>query len=291
MSQDVQTDIANVFSRLELNRRHMMASSLAAAGFALAVQPIGAATVSTDSNGLDAGDVKIPVGDETIPGYRAMPSKGGPFPVILVVQEIFGVHEHIKDVCRRFAKLGYFAIAPEMYYRQGDVAKLKTIDEIRPIVAKVPDAQVMADLDAAVDFAQKSGEGDVAKLGITGFCWGGRIVWLYAEHSKQLKAGVAWYGRLVGDPSENQPKHPVNIAGDLKAPVLGLYGGKDQGIPLDTVEQMRTALQKSKVASEIVVYPEAPHAFFADYRPSYVEADAKDAWQKALAWFKRNGVA
>ncbi|HEY5754657.1 MAG TPA: dienelactone hydrolase family protein [Steroidobacter sp.] len=291
MSRDVQTDVANVFSRMELNRRHMMASSLAAAGFALAVQPIGAATVSTDASGLDAGDVKIPVGDQTIPGYRAMPAKGGPFPVILVVQEIFGVHEHIKDVCRRFAKQGYFAIAPEMYYRQGDVSKLKSIEEIRPIVAKVPDAQVMSDLDATVDFAQKSGKGDVAKLGITGFCWGGRIVWLYAEHSKQLKAGVAWYGRLVGDPTENQPKHPVNIAADLKAPVLGLYGGKDQGIPLDTVEQMRTAMAKAKVASEIVVYPESPHAFFADYRPSYVEADAKDAWQKALAWFKKNGVA
>ena len=225
MSRDVQTDIANVFSRMELNRRHMMASSLAAAGFALAVQPIGAATITTDTTGLDAGDVKIPVGDETIPGYRAMPAKGGPFPVILVVQEIFGVHEHIKDICRRFAKQGYFAIAPELYYRQGDVSKLKSIEEIRPIVAKVPDAQVMADLDAAVDLAQKSGKGDVAKLGVTGFCWGGRIVWLYAEHSKQLKAGVAWYGRLVGDASENQPKHPVNIAADLKAPVLGLYGG------------------------------------------------------------------
>jgi carboxymethylenebutenolidase len=162
-----------------------------------------------------------------------MPSKGGPFPVVLVVQEIFGVHEHIKDVCRRFAKLGYFAVAPELYYRQGDVSKLKSIDEIRPIVAKVPDEQVMSDLDATVEFAQKSGKGDVAKLGITGFCWGGRIVWLYAAHSKQLKAGVAWYGRLVGDPTPNMPKHPVNIAADLNAPVLGLYGGKDQGIPLE----------------------------------------------------------
>jgi carboxymethylenebutenolidase len=291
MSRDLQTDIANVFSRMELNRRHMLASSLAAAGFALAVQPIGAATITTDASGLDAGDVKIPVGDETIPGYRATPAKGGPFPVILVVQEIFGVHEHIKDICRRFAKLGYFAIAPELYYRQGDVSKLKTIDEIRPIVAKVPDAQVMADLDAAVDLAQKSGKGDVAKLGVTGFCWGGRIVWLYAAHSKQLKAGVAWYGRLVGDPTENQPQHPVNIAAELKAPVLGLYGGKDQGIPLDTVEQMRAALKKARVPSEIIVYPNAPHAFFADYRPSFVEADAKDAWGQALAWFKQHGVA
>jgi carboxymethylenebutenolidase len=290
MSRDLQTDIANVFSRVELNRRHMMVSSLAA-GFALAVQPIGAATITTNSDGITAGDVKIPVGDETIPGYRAMPAKGGPFPVVLVVQEIFGVHEHIKDVCRRFAKLGYFAIAAELYARQGDVSKLKSIDEIRPIVAKVPDEQVMADLDACVDFAQKSGKGDVAKLGITGFCWGGRITWLYSAHSKQLKAGVAWYGRLVGEPTQNNPKHPVNIAADLNAPVLGLYGGKDQGIPLETVEQMRTALKAAKVEAEIIVYPDAPHAFFADYRPSFVATDAQDAWQKALAWFKKNGVA
>jgi len=290
MSRDLHADIANVFSRVELNRRDMMVSSLAA-GFAMAVQPISAETITTNSDGLTAGEVKIPVGDASIPGYRAMPAKGGPFPVVLVVQEIFGVHEHIKDVCRRFAKLGYFAIAPEMYARQGDVSKLKSIDEIRVIVAQVPDEQVMSDLDAAVEFAQKSGKGDVAKLGITGFCWGGRIVWLYAAHSKQLKAGVAWYGRLVGDPSENTPQHPVNIAADLNAPVLGLYGGKDQGIALNTVEQMRTALEKAKVASQIIVYPESNHAFFADYRPSYNEVDARDGWQKLLAWFKKNGVA
>jgi carboxymethylenebutenolidase len=290
MSRDLQADIANVFSRVELNRRDMMVSSLAA-GFALAVQPVTAETITTSSEGLTAGEVKIPVGDDSIPGYRAMPSKGGPFPVVLVVQEIFGVHEHIKDVCRRFARLGYFAIAPELYYRQGDVSKLKSIDEIRPVVAKVPDEQVMADLDAAVELAQKSGKGDVAKLGITGFCWGGRIVWLYSAHSKQLKAGVAWYGRLVGDPTPTTPKHPVNIAADLNAPVLGLYGGKDQGIPLETVEQMRTALKAAKVDAQIVVYPDSPHAFFADYRPSYKEDDAKDAWQKLQSWFKQHGVA
>jgi carboxymethylenebutenolidase len=290
MSRDLQADIANVFSRVELNRRDVMVGGLAA-GFALAVQPISAETITTSSEGLTAGEVKIPVGDQSIPGYRAMPSKGGPFPVVLVVQEIFGVHEHIKDVCRRFAKLGYFAVAPELYYRQGDVSKLKSNEEIRTIVAKVPDQQVMADLDATVEFAQKSGKGDVAKLGITGFCWGGRIVWLYAAHSKQLKAGAAWYGRLVGEPSANTPKHPVNIAADINAPVLGLYGGKDQGIPLDTVEQMRTALKAAKVDAQIVVYPDSPHAFFADYRPSYKEDDAKDAWQKLQAWFKQHGVA
>lgn len=290
MSLDRTADVDNEL-RIELDRRGVVATGLAAAGFARAVQPIGAATIATDTSGLDAAEVEIPSGDATLPGYRAMPARGGPFPVVLVVQEIFGLHEHIKDICRRLAKAGYYAIAPELYFRQGDVSNLDTIDEIRPIAARVPDAQVMADLDAAVDFAQASGKGDVDKLAITGFCWGGRIVWLYAAHSRRPKAAAAWYGRLVGDPSENQPQHPVNIAADLHAPVLGLYGAKDQSIPLDTIEQMRTALQKATVDAEIIVYPDSGHAFFADYRPSYVEADARDAWQKMLAWFKKYGVA
>lgn len=290
MSNDLQIDIVNVMRAGELTRRQVLATSLAT-GFALAVQPVTATTLTTDAQGLTAGEVSIPVGDMAIPAYRAMPSKGGPFPVVLVVQEIFGVHEHIKDICRRFAKQGYMAIAPEMYARQGDVSNLKSIDEIRTIVAKVPDEQVMSDLDAAVDFAAKSGKGDVAKLGITGFCWGGRIVWLYAAYSKQLKAGVAWYGRLAGDKTELTPKFPLDVAVDIKAPVLGLYGGKDTGIPLDTVEQMRTALKQAKVPAEIVVYPEAQHGFHADYRPSYKEDDAKDGWRRLLAWFKEHGAA
>ena len=289
MTQDLHADIANVLGHAELSRRAMVVTSLAA-GFALAVQPVAAATVTTSDEGLTAGEVKIPVGDQTIPAYRAMPNKGGPFPVALVVQEIFGVHEHIKDICRRFAKLGYLAIAPELYARQGDVSKLKTIDEIRPIVAKVPDAQVMSDLDACVEYATETGKGDVTRLGITGFCWGGRIVWLYAAHSQRVKAGVAWYGRLVGEPSDLFPKHPVDVAADLNAPVLGLYAGKDTGIPLDSVEKMREALKKSKVPAQIVVYPEAQHGFHADYRPSYNEADARDGWNKLQAWFKEHGA-
>jgi carboxymethylenebutenolidase len=287
---NTDTDVDNVLSRVELSRRDVVVTSLAA-GFALAVQPVGAATITTDDEGVTAGEVKIPVADREIPGYRAMPAKGGPFPVVLVVQEIFGVHEHIKDVCRRFAKIGYMAIAPELYARQGDVSKLKSIDEIRGVVSRVPDEQVMSDLDATVDYAQKSGKGDVAKLGITGFCWGGRITWLYAAHSKRLKAGVAWYGRVTGEPSELFPKHPVNVAADLQAPVLGLYAGKDQGIPLTGVEQMREALQAAKVENEIVVYPDAQHGFHADYRPSYKEDDAKDGWHRLQAWFKKHGVA
>lgn len=290
MSNDPRADIDSLSSRAELNRREMVVTSLAA-GFALAVQPISAATISTDASGMVAGEVKIPVADEKIPGYRAMPAKGGPFPVVLVVQEIFGVHEHIKDVCRRFAKLGYMAIAPELYARQGDVSKLQSIDAIRPIVATVPDVQVMSDLDACVEFAKDSGKGDVTKLHITGFCWGGRIVWLYAAHSKQLKSGVAWYGRLEGDKTELQPEHPLDVAGKLNAPVLGLYAGKDAGIPLAGVEKMRTALAASKVPAQIVVYPEAQHGFHADYRPSYKEDDAKDGWQRLLAWFKEHEAA
>jgi carboxymethylenebutenolidase len=290
MTRDLQADIVNVLRTSELTRRRMMATSLAA-GFALAVQPVTAATISTDATGLIAGEIKIPVGDSSIPAYRAMPDTGGPFAVALVVQEIFGVHEHIKDICRRFAKQGYLAIAPELYARQGDVSNLKSIDEIRTIVAKVPDEQVLADLDAAVDYATKTGKGDVTKLGITGFCWGGRIVWLYAAHSKQLKAGVAWYGRLVGDKSELTPQHPIDVAAKLQAPVLGLYGGKDTGIPQDTIEQMRAALKAAKVPAEIVVYPEAQHGFHADYRPSYKEDDAKDGWKRLLAWFKEHGAA
>lgn len=285
---DLRAD--NELPRTELSRREMMVTSLAA-GFALAVQPVSAATVTTAEDGLTAGEVKISVGDERIPGYRAMPAKGGPFPVVLVVQEIFGVHEYIRDVCRRFAKLGYFAIAPELYARQGDVSKLASIDEIRPLVAKVPDVQVMADLDATVEFALESGKGDVTRLGITGFCWGGRVVWLYAAHSKQLKAGVAWYGRLEGDKTALTPQNAIDVAGKLNAPVLGLYGGKDQGIALDSVERMRAALKNSKVPAEIVVYPEAQHGFHADYRPSYKQDDAKDAWQRMIAWFRANKVA
>jgi len=275
-----------------LTRREFVITSLAA-GFALAVQPVTAQTmITTDASGLTAGEVKIPTSGGDIPAYRAMPNSGGPFPVVLVVQEIFGVHEHIKDVCRRLAKLGYLAIAPEMYARQGDVSKMTDINEIiSKVVSKVPDAQVMADLDATVAWAEKSGKGEVDKLGITGFCWGGRVVWLYAAHSPRLKAGVAWYGRLVGQASDLTPKYPVDIAATLKAPVLGLYGGADSGIPPETVEQMQKALQAAKSPSQIVLYPNTPHGFYADYRPSYRKDEAQNGWQRLQEWFKKYGVA
>jgi len=284
-------ELDSLLGKQSLTRRDVMMTTLAA-GFAAAVLPVSADTlVSTSAEGLTAGEVKIPVPDGEIPGYRATPATGGPFPVVLVVQEIFGVHEHIKDVCRRFAKQGFCAVAPELYARQGDVSKYTDYKQIfAEVVSKVPDAQVMADLDAAVAWAAKSSGGDAARVGVTGFCWGGRITWLYAAHSASLKAGVAWYGRLVGEPTPLQPQYPIDVAAQLKAPVLGLYGGQDQGIPLADVEKMRAALAAAKSPSEIFVYPEAPHGFHADYRPSFREADAKDAWRRCLEWFRKHGV-
>lgn len=270
--------------------RRDFVSAMLATGFAFAVRPVSSETITTDSNGLIAAEVKIPVNDESIPAYRAKPAQGKQLPVVLVVQEIFGVHEYIKDVCRRLAKQGYLAIAPEMYFRQGDVSKLTEIKDIREkVVSKVPDTQVIADLDAALRFAAKDG-GNAQRAAITGFCWGGRIVWLYAAHNPKLKAGVAWYGRLADAASELTPRHPVDIAGQLSVPVLGLYGGQDTGIPLSDVERMREALKSGKSGSEIVVYPEAPHAFHADYRPSYRKEAAEDGWKRMLAWFKKHGV-
>ncbi len=278
-------------SKVDLSRRGFVATGLAA-GFALAVQPVSAQTITTDTSGLEAGEVKIPVADGTIPAYRAMPKGDGPFPVVLVVQEIFGVHEHIKDICRRFAKLGYLAVAPEMYVRQGEVANIKEIPEIiSKVVSKVPDKQVMSDLDSAVAWAKSTGKGDTAKLGVTGFCWGGRVVWLYAAHNPNLKAGVAWYGRLTGPVNEMNPKHALDLVDSLKAPVLGLYGGADTGIPVESVEKMNAALKAAGKPSEIILYPETPHGFHADYRPSYRKENAEDGWKRLIEWFKKNGVA
>jgi carboxymethylenebutenolidase len=283
--------LALVTNKTGWTRRDFVASSLAT-GFALAVQPVCAQTViTTDTQGLTAGEVKIPTKNGDIPAYRSMPATGKNFPVILVVQEIFGVHEHIKDVTRRFAKLGYMAIAPELYYRQGDVSKMTDTKEIfEKVVNNVPDAQVMSDLDSTVAWAGRSG-GNVEKLGITGFCWGGRITWLYTAHNPKVDAGVAWYGRLVGDKSEMTPAYPIDLVEKINAPVLGLYGGADAGIPNDTVERMNAALKKAGKKSEIHLYPDTPHAFNADYRPSYRKAQADDGWKRAIEWFKKNGVA
>jgi carboxymethylenebutenolidase len=276
---------------LDVTRRGFVMTSLAA-GFAVATQPVSAQTITTDSQGLVAGEVKIPVADNEIPAYRALPAKGGPFPVVLVVQEIFGVHEHIKDICRRLAKLGYLAVAPELYARQGDVSKIDNFREIiSKVVSKVPDAQVMSDLDATVAWAKATREANLDKLAITGFCWGGRIVWLYSARNPSLKAGVAWYGRLVDETNDLKPKNPIDVVASLNAPVLGLYGEADSGIPVENVEKMRTALREAGKPSEIVLYPDTPHAFFADYRDSYRKTQAEDGWKRMLAWFKKYEVA
>lgn len=288
---DIKADLTSLEPKSEFTRREFVVTMLAV-GFAAAVRPIAAQTaVHTDSEGLIAGEVKIPVKDGQIPGYRAMPAKGTHFPVVLVVQEIFGVHEYIKDVCRRLAKAGYLAVAPELYARQGDVSKMSDIQKILDtVVAKVADAQVLGDLDATAAWAANNG-GNTGKLAVTGFCWGGRIVWLYAAHNPKLKAAVAWYGRLTGDKDALHPQQPIELVKSLKVPVLGLYGGEDQGIPVKSVEALRDDFKAAKSSSEIVIYPNAGHAFHADYRPSYRQGPAEDGWKRLLQWFRSHGVA
>ena len=273
-------------------RRTFLLASLGV-GFALAANPVMAQVITTSADGLTAGEVKVPTQSGDIPAYRAMPSSGGPFPTILVIEEVFGVHEHIKDVCRRFAKLGYYAIAPELFARQGDPSKADIQTIIHDIVAKTPDAQALSDLDATMAFANSTEHADTRRLGVIGFCWGGRMVWLYAEHNPQLKAAVAFYGVLggIGGPSPLRPTNPIDIGAKVKVPVLGLYGGKDDNIPPDLIAKMQDELKQGGGKSQIVVYPDAPHGFFADYRPSYRPEAAKDAWGRALVWFKANGVA
>jgi len=286
----MHADAISLLPKTDFTRRGFVVTTLAS-GFALSVRPVSAETITTDTKGLEAGEVKIPVTDGQMPAYRAMPASGGPFPTILVVQEIFGVHEHIKDICRRLAKLGYLAVAPELYARQGDVSNMSNIqDIISKVVSKVPDSQVLSDLDATAAWAKASGKGNTAKLGVTGFCWGGRIVWLYAAHNPDIKAGVAWYGRLVGQPDELHPKNPIDLVAELKAPVLGLYGGADAGIPVDSVGQMKKALKDAKQPSEIVLYPDTPHGFYADYRPTYRQKEAADGWKRLQEWFKSHGA-
>jgi carboxymethylenebutenolidase len=280
-------------AQADFSRRDFVRNAVGS-GFAAAVSPVSAQTViKTDSTGLTVGEVTVTVGDFKMPAYRAAPSSAVGRPVVLVISEIFGVHEHIADVARRLAKAGYFAIAPELFVRQGDAGAYGEISKlIAEVISKVPDAQVMGDLDATLAWAKTQGA-DVSKVGITGFCWGGRITWLYAAHNPAVKAGVAWYGRLLGATSALNPKHPVDVVGELRGPVLGLYGGQDTGIPLDTVEKMKVALATGSAAakkSEFMVYPDAPHAFHADYRPSYRKEAAEDGWRRCLAWFKAQGL-
>jgi carboxymethylenebutenolidase len=291
IKQDMESLLPATSLSGALDRRDFMKTAIGTS-FAAAALPVCAQSmIKTDAAGLAAGGIAINANGREVPAYRAQPEGKTGLPVVLVISEIFGVHEHIADVARRFARLGYLAIAPDLFIRQGDPNAYPSVaDLMAKLVRKVPDAQVMADLDACVAWAAGNG-GDTRRLGMTGFCWGGRITWLYAAHNPQLKAGVAWYGRLVGDRTPETPRHPVDIAGNLKAPVLGLYGGRDAGIPLSAVEEMKAALKEAGQPSEFVIYPDAGHAFHADYRPSFSEADARDGWQRCLEWFRRHGVA
>ena len=290
---DARRDFDSLLPAQDFSRRSFVRTGVGC-GFAAAVLPVAAQTViKTDASGLTVGEVIIEVNGFKMPAYRAAPAGKTGLPVVLVISEIFGVHEHIADVARRFAHQGYLAIAPELFVRQGDAGSYGEIAKlIAEVINKVPDAQVMGDLDATLAWARAHG-GDASRVGITGFCWGGRITWLYSAHNPGVKAGVAWYGRLVGQASDLQPRHPVDVARDLAGPVLGLYGEKDSGIPLDTVDKMKSALAQGSAAarkSAFVVYPEAPHAFHADYRPSYRKEAADDGWKRCLAWFKTHGV-
>lgn len=290
MNGDDQAQFDSLLPAGQFDRRGFMVTALGA-GFALAVQPGAAQSpIKTGSDGLVAGEITLAARDGDLPAYRAMPTGKTGVPVVLVVSEIFGVHEYIADVCRRLAREGYLAIAPELFARYGDPRKLANVQDILAgIIAKTPDAGVMADLDACVGWAGRNG-GDTTRLAITGFCWGGRITWLYAAHNPALKAGVAWYGRLDGEINERTPKYPLDLVAEFKAPVLGLYGSADQGIPLDDVDAMKDALAKAGSKSQIHVYEGAPHAFHADYRPTYRKEPAEDGWKRLLQWLRQHGV-
>jgi carboxymethylenebutenolidase len=287
MEVNVHPEIKSLLGEAQpMGRRGFLVTSVGA-GFALAVLPVSAQTITTSAEGLVAGEVKVPVHDGEIPAYRAMPATGSGFPTILVIEEVFGVHEWVQDICRRVAKLGYFAIAPELFSRQGDPAKISDINQLlKDIIVKAGDDQIMSDLDATVAYAKSTGKANTAKLGITGFCWGGRVVWMYAGHNPNVRAAVAWYGPVARAYHEGD-KAALDIVANIKARVLGLYGGDDPGIPQDTLDKIKAEMQAQGKTVEIVVYPNTPHGFNADYRPSYRKEAAEDGWKRMTAWFRQ----
>jgi carboxymethylenebutenolidase len=292
MSADpiLTSDIIGLTKPAPLSRRGFMTASAAVtAGYTLAAGPVRADVIKTDTDGLDAGDCKIKVADGEMPGYFARPKGKTNAPVVLVAMEIFGLHEYIKDVTRRLGKLGAFAVAPDYYYRKGDLTKITDMKELIPVVNSKPDSELFSDLDATVAWAKSQG-GDTSRLGIIGFCRGGRTVWEYAAHSPELKAGVAFYGAPLDPPNPVWPKSPMQLAPDMKAPVLGLYGAEDTGIPVASVEAFKKALQDDKKTAEFKIYPGAPHGFHADYRPSYRKEAAEDGWNQMQGWLKKYGV-
>lgn len=275
-----------------LSRRGFVAATAVTAGYTLAAGPVMAQTaVHTDAQGLTAGDIKIPVSGGEMSGYRAKPASGSGHPTVVVCQEVFGIHEYIKDTCRRLAKAGYSAVAPDYYFRQGNPAAASNSQAVMAIVNKKPDAELLSDLDATAQWATTTDGGNAQKLAVTGFCRGGRATWMYATHNPNLKAAVAWYGPVVGQANDLTPKFPIDLVAQMKCPVLGLYGGADQGIPVDTVKRMEETMKAANKPAEFVIYPDTPHAFHADYRPTYRAEPAKDGWSRMLAWFKKYGVA
>jgi carboxymethylenebutenolidase len=284
---DDLTEVAGLH-RFPLARRGFVMTSLVS-GFTLATTTVEAQAIHTDTQGLVAGEVQIPVSDGNLPGYSARPDGAGPFATILVIEEVLGVNEYIQDVCRRFAKAGYLAVAPEIYARLGDLSKMTSMSEIMGVIARSSDAQIMSDLDSSAAWAAEN-HGDAARLGVNGFCRGGRDVWLYAAHNPHLKAAVSWYGIVDGKTSELQPRTALDVADKILCPLLGLYGGQDTSNPVALISEAEAKAKAAGKTVEIVIYPDAPHGFHADYRPSYREADAKDGWARALAWFKRYGV-
>ena len=287
MEANVHPEIKSLLGEAQpMGRRGFLVTSVGA-GFALAVLPVSAQTITTSAEGLVAGEVKVPVRDGEIPAYRAMPATGSGFPTILVIEEVFGVHEWVQDICRRVAKLGYYAIAPELFSRQGDPAKISDINQLlKDIIVKAPDDQIMSDLDATVAYAKSTGKANTAKLGITGFCWGGRVVWMYAAHNPNVRAAVAWYGPVARAYHEGD-KVALDVVANIKAAVLGLYGGDDPGIPQDTLDKIKAAMNAQGKTVEIVVYPNTPHGFNADYRPSFRKEAAEDGWKRMTAWFRQ----
>jgi len=285
------SDIVGLTKVAPFSRRGFMtASAAAAAGYTLAAGPVRAEVIKTDTNGLTAGDTKIKVADGDMPGYFARPNGVSNPPVVLVAMEIFGLHEYIKDVTRRLAKLGAFAVAPDYYFRKGvDLTAITDMAQLMPLVNSKPDAELLSDFDSTVAWAKSQG-GDTDRLGIVGFCRGGRTVWEYAAHSGALKAGVAFYGSLVDPANPAWPKSPLQLVPEMKAPVLGLYGEADAGIPVAQIEQMKAALAAAGKTAEFKIYPGAPHGFHADYRASYRKEAAEDAWNQMQAWFRKNKV-
>ena len=273
-----------------LARRGLMMTGLIS-GFTLATTRVDAQMIHTDTVGLDAGETKIPTTDGDLPASYARPAKGGPFPIVLVIEEIFGLHERVKDLCRRLAKDGYLAVATEFYARIADLSKMTDVPTtFKEVISKAPDGQMMSDLDSTAAWAAKN-KGSARKLGVTGFCRNGRAVWLYAAHSPHLKAAVAWYGPVNTAGTDIQPKNPLDIAGELKCPLLGLYAGQDAGIKVADVRAAQAKAEAAGKIVDIVIFPDAPHAFNADYRPSYRATDANTAWNRMLTWFKTYGVA